>query len=41
VSLERAGGEEDGAFLGGTGARRARELPAAELVRTLVSESTS
>jgi nitronate monooxygenase len=41
VSLERAGSEEDGAFLGGTGARRARELPAAELVRALVSESTS
>ena len=29
----------EGFFLGGTGARRARELPAAELVRTLVAET--
>ena len=29
----------EGFYLGGTGARRARELPAAELVRTLVAEN--
>ncbi|MDX6466933.1 MAG: nitronate monooxygenase [Gaiellaceae bacterium] len=29
----------EGFYLGGTGARRARELPAAELVRTLVAET--
>jgi nitronate monooxygenase len=30
-----------GFYLGGTGARRGRELPAAELVRTLVAEASS
>jgi nitronate monooxygenase len=31
--------DAEGFYLGGTGASRARELPAAELVRTLVAET--